>query len=89
MQQRRSFVQVECAGKKNQTRRDKLLAEMELVVPLTRLVDSLRPPYQASPAGVFEAGNYRQARRDGLVRRRFSCLATVTALQAYVPYLPR
>jgi hypothetical protein len=31
MQQRRSFVQVEYAGKKNQTRRDKLLAEMELV----------------------------------------------------------
>ena len=43
MQRQGSFSQAEYAGKKKQTRRDKFLAEMELVVPWPRLVERLRP----------------------------------------------
>src|SRR4051812_9957244 len=51
MQRQGSFSQVEYAGKKKQTRRDKFLAEMEQVVPWTRLVDRLRPLYPKGERG--------------------------------------
>ena len=38
MERQGSFSQAEYAGKKKRTRRDKFLAEMELVVPWARLV---------------------------------------------------
>ena len=49
MQRQGSFSQAEYAGKRKQTRRDKFLAEMERVVPWTRLVTRLQPLY---PKGV-------------------------------------
>jgi transposase, IS5 family len=48
MQRQGSFLQAEYAGKKKQTRRDRFLAEMEVVVPWSRLVERLRP---FSPTG--------------------------------------
>src|SRR3954471_21577128 len=51
MQRQGSFSQVEYAGKKKQTRRDKFLAEMEQVVPWTRLVERLRPLYSKGERG--------------------------------------
>jgi IS5 family transposase len=51
MQRQGSFSQAEYAGKKKQTRRDKFLAEMELVVPWARLVDRLRPLYPKGERG--------------------------------------
>ena len=51
MQRQGSFSQAEYAGKKKQTRRDKFLAEMELVVPWARLVDRLRPFYPKGERG--------------------------------------
>src|SRR3954454_22219879 len=51
MQRQGSFSQVEYAGKKKQTRRDKFLAELEQVVPWTRLVDRLRPLYPKGERG--------------------------------------
>jgi IS5 family transposase len=41
----RIFSQVEYAGKKKRTRRDKFLAEMEQVVPWARLAKRLQPLY--------------------------------------------
>jgi transposase, IS5 family len=43
MRRQGSFAEMEYAGKKKQTRRDKFLAEMEAVVPWSRLVERLRP----------------------------------------------
>jgi transposase, IS5 family len=43
MQRQGSFVEVEYAGKKKRTRRDRFLAEMERVVPWARLVARLQP----------------------------------------------
>src|SRR3954447_15882431 len=51
MPQQGSFSQAEYASKKKQTRRDKFLAEMERVVPWTRLVARLRPPYPKGGRG--------------------------------------
>ena len=51
MQRQGSFSQAEYAGKKKQTRRDKFLAEMDLVVPWTRLVERLRPLYPKGERG--------------------------------------
>ena len=51
MQRQGSFAQVEYAGKKKQTRRDKFLAEMEQVVPWARLVERLRPLYPKGERG--------------------------------------
>jgi transposase, IS5 family len=51
MQRQGSFSQAEYAGKKKQTRRDKFLAEMELVVPWARLVERLRPLYPKGERG--------------------------------------
>src|SRR3954447_23552843 len=51
MQRQGSFSQAEYASKKKQTRRDKFLAEMEQVVPWTRLVERLRPLYPKGERG--------------------------------------
>lgn len=46
-----SFSQAEYAGKKRITRRDKFLAEMEQVVPWSRLLDALSPSYYPDSRG--------------------------------------
>src|SRR3954453_6593956 len=45
MHRQGSFAEVEYAGKKKQTRRDRFLADMEQVVPWARLVERLAPLY--------------------------------------------
>jgi len=62
MQRQGSFSQAEYAGKKKQTRRDKFLAEMELVVPWARLVDRLRPFYPKGERGRPPIGLERMLR---------------------------
>src|SRR5918911_1848794 len=62
MQWQGSFSQAEYAGKKKQTRRDKFLAEMERVVPWTRLVDRLRPFYPKGERGRPPIGLERMLR---------------------------
>ena len=62
MQRQGSFSQAEYAGKKKQTRRDKFLAEMERVVPWTRLVDRLRPFYPKGERGRPPIGLERMLR---------------------------
>ena len=62
MQRQGSFSQVEYAGKKKQTRRDKFLAEMELVVPWARLVERLRPLYPRGERGRPPIGLERMLR---------------------------
>jgi transposase, IS5 family len=51
MQRQGSFSPAEYAGKKKQTRRDKFLAEVELVAPWARLVERLRPLYPKGERG--------------------------------------
>ena len=62
MQRQGSFSQVEYAGKKKQTRRDKFLAEMEVVVPWSRLVERLRPLYPKGERGRPPIGLERMLR---------------------------
>jgi IS5 family transposase len=62
MQRQGSFSQAEYAGKKKQTRRDKFLAEMELVVPWARLVERLRPLYPKGERGRPPTGLERMLR---------------------------
>src|ERR1700681_651871 len=62
MQRQGSFSQVEYSGKKKQTRRDKFLAEMELVVPWARLVERLRPFYPKGERGRPPIGLERMLR---------------------------
>jgi IS5 family transposase len=62
MQRQGSFSQAEYAGKKKQTRRDKFLAEMERVVPWSRLVDRLRPFYPKGERGRPPIGLERMLR---------------------------
>ena len=62
MQLQGSFSQAEYAGKKKQTRRDKFLAEMELVVPWARLVERLRPLYPKGERGRPPVGLERMLR---------------------------
>jgi transposase, IS5 family len=62
MQRQGSFSQAEYAGKKRQTRRDKFLAEMELVVPWARLVERLRPCYPKGERGRPPIGLERMLR---------------------------
>ena len=62
MQRQGSFSQAEYALKKRQTRRDKFLAEMELVVPWARLVDRLRPLYPKGERGRPPIGLERMLR---------------------------
>jgi IS5 family transposase len=57
-----SFAEAEYAGKKKQTRRDKFLAEMEQVVPWTRLVERLRPLYPKGERGRPPIGLERMLR---------------------------
>jgi transposase, IS5 family len=51
MRRQGSFAEMEYAGKKKQTRRDKFLAEMEAVVPWSRLVERLAPFYPKGERG--------------------------------------
>lgn len=62
MQRQGSFLQAEYAGKKKRTRRDKFLAEMELVVPWARLVERLRPLYPKGERGRPPIGLERMLR---------------------------
>jgi len=62
MQRQGSFSQAEYAGKKKQTRRDKFLAEMEQVVPWSRLVERLRPLYPKGERGRPPTGLERMLR---------------------------
>jgi transposase, IS5 family len=62
MQRQGSFSQVEYAGKKKQTRRDKFLAEMEQVVPWGRLVARLQPQYPRGDRGRPPMGLERMLR---------------------------
>src|ERR1044071_7642504 len=62
MQRQGSFSQAEYAGKKKKNRRDKFLAEMERVVPWTRLVDRLRPFYPKGERGRPPIGLERMLR---------------------------
>ena len=62
MQRQGSFSQAEYAGKKKQTRRDKFLAEMEQVVPWSRLVERLRPLYPKGERGRPPIGLERMLR---------------------------
>ena len=62
MERQGSFSQAEYAGKKKQTRRDKFLAEMELVVPWARLVARLRPLYPNGERGRPPIGLERMLR---------------------------
>ncbi len=51
MEQQLSFAQEEYARKKKTTRRDKFLAEMNRVVPWTRLVELILPHYPKGKRG--------------------------------------
>jgi IS5 family transposase len=51
MQRQGSFAEAEYAGKRKQTRRDKFLAEMDAVVPWSRLVERLVPLYAKGERG--------------------------------------
>jgi len=62
MRRQGSFSQAEYAGKKKRTRRDKFLAEMEMVVPWTRLVDRLAPLYPKGERGRPPIGLERMLR---------------------------
>jgi transposase, IS5 family len=62
MQRRGSFSQAEYGTKKKQTRRDKFLAEMELVVPWGRLVTRLQPLYPKGERGRPPIGLERMLR---------------------------
>src|SRR5713101_917658 len=62
MQRQGSFSQAEYAGKKKQTRSDRFLGEMELVVPWTRLVGRLRPLYPKGERGRPPIGLERMLR---------------------------
>jgi len=62
MQRQGSFSQAEYGAKKKQTRRDKFLAEMELVVPWARLVERLRPLYPKGERGRPPIGLERMLR---------------------------
>ena len=61
-QRQGSFSQAAYAGKKKQTRRDKFLAEMEQVVPWSRLVARLQPLYPKGERGRPPIGLERMLR---------------------------
>ena len=62
MERQGSFSQAEYTGKKKRTRRDKFLAEMELVVPWARLVERLRLLYPKGERGRPPIGLERMLR---------------------------
>ena len=57
-----SFAQAEYAGKKKQTRREKFLAEMEVVVPWARLIGVIEPYYPSGKRGRPPIGLERMLR---------------------------
>jgi transposase, IS5 family len=62
MRQQGSFLQAEYASKKKQTRRDRFLAEMEVMVPWARLVERLAPLYPKGERGRPPIGLERMLR---------------------------
>ena len=62
MNQQMSFAHAEYAGKKKTTRRERFLAEMEKVVPWTRLVSVVEPHYPAGKRGRPPIGIERMLR---------------------------
>src|SRR3954469_11991728 len=62
MQRQGSFSQMEYAGKKKQTRRDRFLAQMEQVVPWARLVRWLQPLHPKGERGRPPIGLERMLR---------------------------
>jgi len=62
MQRQISFAQNEFAGKKRTTRREKFLAEMEIVVPWARLVALIEPHYPKGERGRPPMGIERMLR---------------------------
>ena len=62
MQRQISFAQNEFAGKKRTTRREKFLAEMEIVVPWARLVALIQPHYPKGARGRPPIGLERMLR---------------------------
>jgi IS5 family transposase len=62
MKRQCSFSQAEYAGKKKRTRRDKFLAEMEQVVPWSRLVERVCPLYPKGERGRPPIGLERMLR---------------------------
>src|ERR671928_693352 len=62
MQRQASFAEVEYGAKKKQTRRDKFLADMDAVVPWSRLVERLGPLYPKGERGRPPIGLERMLR---------------------------
>ena len=62
MQRQGSFAEAEYGAKKKQTRRDKFLAEMDVVLPWARLVERLRPLYPKGERGWPPIGLERMLR---------------------------
>jgi transposase, IS5 family len=62
MQRQISFAQSEFAGKKRTTRREKFLADMEIVVPWERLVSLIEPHYPKGERGRPPMGIERMLR---------------------------
>jgi len=62
MEKQMSFAQSEYAGKKRMTRRERFLAEMEQVVPWTRLCAVIKPYYPAGKRGRPPIGIERMLR---------------------------
>jgi IS5 family transposase len=62
MNQQMSFAQVEYAGKRKTTRRERFLSEMERVVPWARLVSVVEPHYPQSKRGRPPVGIERMLR---------------------------
>src|SRR3954454_8860945 len=62
MQCQGSFAEAEYGAKKKQTRRDKVLAEMDVVVPWARLVERLAPLYPKGERGRPPIGLERMLR---------------------------
>jgi len=66
MEKQMSFAQAEYAGKKKQTRREKFLSEMELIMPWARLVAVIEPHYPSGRRGRPPIGIERMLRMSFL-----------------------
>ncbi|NAW23534.1 transposase, partial [Salmonella sp. gx-f9] len=62
MKKQTSFSEAEYAGKKRVTKRERFLAEMEKVVPWTRLVAAVEPHYPKGERGRPPIGLQRMLR---------------------------
>jgi len=74
--QKKSFTQAPVAAKKKTTRREWFLAEMERVVPWSKLLTALGPPYYPDSRGVPCAscsGTRLRKRLSGPWWRRILC----------------